>query len=284
MILSFLSKFLQFSRLFAQPSLTLFIFSRDRPQFLRTFLLSFQQHYRLNLSHRIFVVYSASSDASHLCYLNLSQEFSPFLFVSESDYGFAATVKSIFSRHPSTHTQFLLDDNLFVRDIVIQPHYLRSLFSIVSLRLSPHCTYCYMQDTHQSPPSFYPLDTYHQFYWASSFLNDWSYPHSIDGNIFPNILIYPFISFLPFKSPTSLEQSLRFLKFIPRLNGLCFDHPSLINIPATPVNSSSSNRYNEDSNLFSHQFSSILRYKYPDPAFIDSTHLNLLIENLGNYC
>lgn len=212
-------------------------FSKDRPLQLHALLRSYLHHCRP--APRLEVVYRASNHAYESAYEEVKAAFAHADIGWRREVNFAADVRDLIA---SAHTQglfFLVDDIVFIRPV---DYTALSAFPleryIPSLRLAPHITYSYFADRPLAPVDFAvageggALRTWR--YGAGS--GEWSFPVSLDGNVFLREEVAAMAACITFTSPNSLEAALR--QFLPALHfrdGVCFERARLVNLPLNRV-------------------------------------------------
>jgi hypothetical protein len=157
---------------------------------------------------------------------------------------------------------FLVDDNIFVADFLLQDavqglaHYPDVLG--FSLRLGTNTTYCYSMDKSQSLPGFNPssysldelasrnhdLPSILKFNWTAGDA-DFGYPLEVSSSVYRIGDILPVINILPFQNPNFLEsrlsrQSYRFRSVKPYM--LCYDRSVTFCNPVNKVQAPHQNR------------------------------------------
>jgi len=218
--------------------LTFFIFSKDRPLQLHALLSSIVSY--CSPLPSVLVLYRASNDKFRRCYGEVFKELSGRLDVLavHEDYSFADHVRLMVDFIATPTIAFLVDDIVFIRPFDFKdllPWSKRGY--IPSLRLGFQTTYSYMTDSTQKLPPFRKKGGFLTWSWGQGGL-DWSYPLSVDGNLFDRQEIRRLLTQIKFHSPNTLEQSLQ--KFNPvfrRKTGICFFNPVLLNIPCNKVQS-----------------------------------------------
>ncbi len=196
---------------------------------------------------RLIIIYRASNEAHKTAYKNLMSCFDRhkdlFQFVEEN-LNFSDVVYDIINNVPTQNIFFIVDDNIVIRRF--DGGIISSLDTnkyILSLRLSPYCTFSYTSSEVHTPPDFRVSKFFNglEFDWFNG-PNEWSYPYSLDGHVFSTHEIRMMISNHDFRAPNSLEELLMLhSSFATRKAGLCFKESVLLNLPLNKVQNENSN-------------------------------------------
>ncbi|MEI8054791.1 MAG: hypothetical protein WCH10_02165 [bacterium] len=222
------------------------VFSKDRALQLFTFLHSYVKCC-INPPNLV-IIYSASSHEHLVAYREVESIFSVygcrFKFVCEAlpfNKTLVEEILAIFTKN----IFFIVDDNVciapFDGDLLGK---VDSERYILSLRMSPNCTYSYTTRASHSPPKFNLSNQYpglFEFMWNEK-PNEWSYPCSLDGHVFPTVEIRILAVIGMYKSPNSFENLLMsFADYGASRLGLCFSSSRILNLPINKVQNENNN-------------------------------------------
>jgi len=244
--------------LLSQPSksrVQFIIFSKDRPMQLDLLLRSICEFAKPSDSiGNIAVVYRASTNNLSDDYKQLSHEYPSVSFLSQRvGFDFKLILIRLVLSSPNLIC-LLVDDNVFISsiDLTCPANILRENdSSTFSLRLGENIKYSYMLRTKTPPPSLTQVLMDHRvlsWSWRQG-EGDWSYPMSLDGNIYSKRFLFPYLLLLNYRTPSQLESALASFAS-PSPVSYCFRQSSLINIPHSIVQTDFlSNRSMGKSNL-----------------------------------
>ena len=106
------------------------------------------------------------------------------------------------------------------------------------MRLSPRLTKSYTANQNQLPPSFLPSDIaldLLKFKWFERGC-EWSYPWSVDGNIYSTAEIKVLTRVSHFAAPNSYEDSLKLFEDLAKnRTGYCFKNSKILNLAINRV-------------------------------------------------
>jgi hypothetical protein len=275
------------------------IFSYNRALQLDGALRSFLKHCRDVDSLDLFVLYLTSSPLHARLYTQLKQEYAiwpQMVFIEQRDFrrdvlqllyrsihekqadilrrglismGWHFGFLNNFWKKPDAADEtilFLVDDNIFVKDFLLQDAdkgLKQNLDALgFSLRLGTNTTYCYSLDRPQSPPVFERisfstdelmtrksnLPSILKFNWTVGD-SDFGYPLEVSSSIYRLRDIRPILNVLPFQNPNFLEtqfsqQAYRFRNLMPYL--LCYDSSVTFCNPINKVQKKYQNRAGEN--------------------------------------
>jgi len=218
--------------------LEIVIFSKDRPCQLDLLLRSIRDHF--NYGFKIHILYKYTNEEYMKGY-NLLESFN---YVSNTNFVlenlFYEDVVSIVGSIPERYICFLVDDDVIFRAIndlsVIKlledPNVLT-----VSTRLGLNTNHCYPVNITTGIPTI----VNNCWCWRSGAGGDWSYPMSLDGNIFRKEEIVQILNKERFNGPNELEGKL--CNETPnRALMACYPESKTINIPANKTQSVLPNR------------------------------------------
>jgi hypothetical protein len=240
-ILHALKKFQSISSCFYNPfifggSMTFIIFSKDRPLQLHGLLLSLANNLKDTVS--VIVLFKASDNEYlrryHEVFRDLARKIK--LLAIHEDYSFNYHLQEILRITKTNYVSFLVDDIVFIRSFSVL--FLLSMCKkgyIPSLRLGSGISYSYMMNCEEKKPRYRNRSGYLIWNWSDGGV-DWTYPLSLDGNIFKKKEIARLIANIEFSSPNTLEQALQaYSPEYRRKKGICFYEPVLVNIPCNKV-------------------------------------------------
>jgi len=222
--------------------ISLCIFSKDRACQLDLLLRSMKKFINPINKFKIEIIFKASSLEFLAGYELVKKKHPEFSFVKETM--FREDVKRFFAVS-FKYVMFLVDDDLFINEFSIESDEFKNFTSspeilTLSPRMHPNITYCYSTKTKATPPQL----TNNTWNWRIAQPNtDWSYPMSVDGNIFRANEILPLIFNLNYSNPNSFEGALASFAVTQPVKNLvkCFENPILINNPANIVQTLSYN-------------------------------------------
>jgi hypothetical protein len=170
-------------------------------------------------------------------YDKLIKKFNNFNFIKQNN--FKEDVLNLVNPI-NNYTTFFVDDNVFVSEFNIENELPKLVDNVaaISPRLHKNLTHCYTNNKKMIKPEFIG----DKFIWYKINNNsDYSYPMSIDGNIFLTLDILPLLKRLNYKSPNYLEGNLS-VNPIQKDYVICYDEPVLINVPANKVQIDNGNK------------------------------------------
>jgi hypothetical protein len=233
------------------------VFSKDRAAQLDALLRSVRAF--LTFPHRLHVVYTSSAPEFDNGYQLLQAWHDGIGLNWLPDKGMFESVARNLVREinqgPGRYLMFLVDDLLFTRPFTAQP--LLELLDTdekilaVSLRLGKNVTYSYLHDQPFQLPHF---SQGCRWAWNSGAQGDWSYPMSLDGNIYRTSDIAELLTELNFNSPNEFESAMAG-KPVTRPDLVCELLSSMVNIAVNRVQSSFPNRCgNQDAQALNKAF------------------------------
>jgi len=241
-------------------------------------------HMNIAQQAKIIVLFKASSDRIQRQYHEVIRELFikiPILAVQE-DYSFKYHLLNLFDCMNSKYISFLVDDIVFIRRFSykeILPWCRRGY--IPSLRLGSNICHSYMTDEHEGLPKLSNKSNMLTWKWSEGGI-DWSYPLSLDGNIFSRSEMFELLKVLEFHSPNTLEQALQtYNDRFRKRKGICFYNPVLVNIPCNKVQTDyTDNRSGDvDVSFLADQWDSGMRIRVEDyqELNVNSVHAELPI-------
>ena len=263
------------------PAMLGLIFSRDRAMQLDGALRSFFLHCSDPQEVRLCVIYKATSAFHVRQYAQLAREYAgraPVRFIEQKQFrrdvlqlllpqsrddsadGFHRLATRLrawlgllgpvwAAGGPPRYVLFLVDDNIFVRrfslrgiheELAAHPDALG-----FSLRLGMNTTYCYALDKPQALPPFTQLGKQVLKYDWTSAEYDFGYPLEVSSSIYRLHELFPFLSWISFDNPNTLEGQLAkrarvFRKSRPHL--LCCEQSATFCNPVNKVQTVNKNR------------------------------------------
>lgn len=221
-----------------EQSLSVYVFSKDRPMQLDLFLNSYL-YFTAPLIKPI-IIFHASDDEFEKAYKEVLAHHSTIISVAKNDssLGFKNTYEELIK---STKTDLIVN---FVDDIIFKDRIdwreittFNTNLCVPSLRLGLHLKFCYTANQSQIIPPFQKFGHLVLFKWNEG-EHDWNYPLSLDGNIFQHDLFLKMIQELNYKAPNTLELKLqRFNKIYKKMFGICYSFSPIVNNPANIVQS-----------------------------------------------
>lgn len=210
------------------------VFSFNRPVQLHLLLASY---YRMAKAPAPLVVqYGAKGEAFEAAYKDVAALFPQVEFVREK--GFKDTLQGVLAGIATPRVFFLVDDIVFTRRLdMAEFGALNPLECIGCLRLAPTLSYSYTSQVAQKAPPFrsFGKGELLAFDWEVE-ANEWSYPMSVDGNLFDTAEITVMSRISAYKAPNSYEGALmRFAPVMKRRPGVCYAQPRLMNVPCNKV-------------------------------------------------
>jgi hypothetical protein len=218
------------------------IFSKDRACQLDLLLRSIKTYFTQWSKQKIAIIYKATSEQYTNGYELVKKKHPEFIFIKENNFKedvkgfFAVSFKSV---------MFLVDDDIFINEFSVESNEFKQFLSspeilALSPRMHPNITYCYPTKTKATPPAL----NNNVWNWRTAQPNtDWSYPMSVDGNIFRADEILPLVFNLGYTNPNSFEGALASYAVVRSTKSLvkCFNIPTLINNPVNIVQTLSYN-------------------------------------------
>ena len=224
----------------------LIIFSKNRACQLHLLLESLEKNYK-DLFDVIFVIYTYTEKDYFNGYNKLIEKFPKVSFIVENNF-FKDTMKLV-SESSFEYTTFMVDDNVFYRELPINRKEIFNLFknknkpiSCFSLRLGLNCNYSHPANLSYSIGNYEDVGDFIKVNINEQKV-DFAYPLSVDGHIFKSDLINSCLGSIGlFSNPNTLESKLQYL--LNRIDkNMCFLKESvLVGIPNNIVNNTHNNR------------------------------------------
>lgn len=233
------------------------------------FLRSMKQHVAPWSAVDVTVLYAATTSSFMAGYNLTMQLHRDVTFLREEAYeekgtgtevrkGFKDQFETTLERQQSDMVALFVDDIVFINDLRVDAVELDmfvnnpQIFSM-SLRLHPGVTFFYSGNSSSGVPPLHALSP-NAFVWEWSgpeSQGDWTFPISLDGNIFRKHEIFRLARDIEYHNPNTFEFNL-----VPVVNNmisegavaqplmLCYQSPVLVNVPVNRVQQVHSNRFN----------------------------------------
>jgi hypothetical protein len=218
------------------------VFSKDRPAQLELFLRSMKRFFVEWNMVSTSILYRYSSEEYHRGYDKTMKYHPEFLYVLEEPGKFKEQVlKMINPAHNAT--MFFVDDIVFKNYWMLKSPPVRKFLTedsilCLAIRLCPRINYCYTEKRDTPPPKF---TSEGMWFWKDlSLKGDWSYPMSLDGNLFKTEDILPLLKSLSYENPNTLEGTLA-THPIDKPYMVCYPDTLLFNIPVNKVQTANGN-------------------------------------------
>jgi len=206
--------------------LSVMIFSKDRAMQLECLLRSFYKH-NGRLSADLTVLYRESANFSN-SYDDLRSSFPEVKFEKEAN--FRGQVLGWLARHVFAPVMFLVDDCVFVDEIPISIGSVINWRTIVYPRLGANIDFSLNEQKAIIPPSFTTTSGWLSFEFTKG-KAEYSYPWSLDGNVYPGYLIFLLSIIGCSGNPNRFEARLNRFSFLGRaLRHICAKKPSITNV------------------------------------------------------
>lgn len=219
------------------------IFSKNRACQLDLLLRSIEQFFDNWHKQNLIIVYSFGYKDYQIAYDICKWEHKHFTFIDDQEMGFKEAVsRGLNPNNP--YTVFFVDDNIMLRSFSDKDdRFVRYSkdpnILCLSLRMHPNVTECYTEGKATPPPA---ISSDGIWDWTSCGHNgDWSYPMSLDGNIFRTNIITPHVRNMSYSNPNTMEAVFA-QHPIPVRNMICYQEPRLLNVPANKVQDVNNNR------------------------------------------
>jgi hypothetical protein len=221
--------------------INLIIFSKDRACQLDLLLRSIKVFFKGWDKLTFNIIYKYSSEDYRKGYEKVKSIHKEFNYVLETDFK-RDTLRYLSTNNPLT--MFGVDDDVFKEGFSLDCPEIDMLrnqdVSCVSLRMHPGINYCYTENRPTPPPNFINTNPY-VWEWKN-LLGDWSYPMSLDFNIFRTADISNRCHVLPYSNPNTFEGNLAAIPILKPLM-VCFKKSKIFNIPVNKVQTVNGNRF-----------------------------------------
>lgn len=213
------------------------VFSKDRACQLDLFLRSFNKYF--TTSSKINVLYTYSSDLFKQGYDKLIESNPSVNFIPESNFR-NQTIDLVKRTIP--YTVFFVDDIVFIDYFTFDSAEWAEFEDndkvlALSLRLGENINYCYPSNTYCPSPVLNKNGVYN---W-NEYRGYWSYPMSVDGNIYKTKDLHIIMENIKFEDPNTLEYQLA-CNPIKKPNMISFKSSKLINLAINRVQNNFLNR------------------------------------------
>lgn len=218
------------------------IFTKDRPIQLHALLGSMQENVK-NVGE-IHVLCNASNKEFCLAYDEVFHSFPRLIKSVHYDPPFKLKLIEIVSKIASKCLFFLVDDIFFIRAFdLLEFTNMCKYNTIPSLRLGENITYEQVNNITLKTPIIKRNGGYIKWeFKQGKDYGPWGYPFSLDGNLYLKSELVPILKYLNYKNPNSLEAEARDLHgLLCWKQGVAFQKPRIINIPANSVQTEGEN-------------------------------------------
>lgn len=226
--------------------MNIIIFSKDRGCQLDLLLRSIKFNFpEINKSYKIHILYKYSNEMYGAGYVKTISYHPDIHYVLENNSDFKKLVIDLIDINKEL-TLFFVDDIIFKDKFEFSSEEFKYFLlskdiACLSLRLHPGINYCYTMNVPMTPPKFLRDDLL-IWRWREACAGDWSYPMSLDGNIFRTEDIYSKIISLNYSNPNTFEGIMATNPII-NPNMICFKLSKIVNIPANKVQDVNTNRH-----------------------------------------
>lgn len=223
-------------------------FSKDRPLQLHAMLSSYFK--LVTNAAPIDIIYKASTNEIEGFYQELASEFTSYPIRLIKEQNFYTQVIDWLDTVSADRIFFLTDDAVFLDEmdlhdcLIFNP--VREIFSI---KHGKDLVFCFAFNKPQELPVFEIIRKEKELFllrwkWNTKINSpDWSYPLSVDGNIFFRNEILAICRNISFMSPNSLEGNMQVYKdYYACNNGICYPKAKMINVPCNVVQIEYNNR------------------------------------------
>jgi len=222
------------------PSVAGVVFSMDRAIQLHALLATYARN--VADSPRLHLLYRATTDAHGAAYREVIDEFGGLLASVTRQPArdtFRNQLLEILGGLAVDRLFFLVDDIVFIEPVDfgdLIPADPRSF--VPSLRLGANLTSSYVVRQRQPLPALRSWPSRMpggpellRWRWSEG-IHDWSYPLSVDGNVFARNEIVVLANHTSFDSPNSFENGLQqYAPFFQSRFGICYAKSRIVNIP-----------------------------------------------------
>lgn len=219
-----------------EQSLSVYIFTKDRPMQLDLFLNSYI--YFTSPIIKPIVIFNASDEEFEKAYQEVFTAHAGIITLAKNDkeLGFKKTYEELIETYKTELIVNFVDDIIFKDNINWKDITKFNTNSCVpSLRLGLHLNFCYTANQSQITPPIKTFERFALFKWEEG-EHDWNYPLSLDGNIFSRDIFLKMIEELNYKAPNTLELKLqKFNDTYKKKYGVCYTFSPIVNNPANIV-------------------------------------------------
>lgn len=217
------------------------VFSMDRALQLHALLSSYFE--KVDPPIPVHVLYRTSSSVHKKSYeevFSLFDDSQVSAVYQESKDSFKNQFIAILESIRAEKIFFLVDDIVFIEDIDIFDFVKFDVRTTVpSLRMGANLKRAYTTQKDQKLPKFIPDAISDKdklcWIWKNGEL-DWTYPLSVDGNLFLTREIIVLAKNTMFNSPNTFEGNLqKYIKYFKYRYGICYKKSKIVNIPINKV-------------------------------------------------
>jgi hypothetical protein len=224
---------------------TMIIFSKNRAMQLENLIFSLIVHWKDFRKQSVKVIYTYTNDEFRKGYDKVMNKYSWIEFIKETAFR-QNVIDAI-----DTGKELLIfgtDDDVFIRNFDLQCEEvnffkLRLEIITLSLRLGDNIKYCYTQNRMIARPELIQGAKYRLWNWTYQDQGDWTYPFSLDFNLYKTDFILDYLKKFDFRSPNTMEGY--FARIMPYAKYLMmgFEKPKLVNLPCNRVQVDNQNRH-----------------------------------------
>jgi hypothetical protein len=190
----------------------------------------------------VTVIHKATGEAFEEGYRQLASDIGQVRFVQQSDDFRRDVLRAVDGRFE--YTVFHTDDDVFFRKPLMRPR-MGDRFAAFSLRLGENTTYCYPESSDQPIPRRDQRESFIAWNWIRA-SQDFAYPMSLDGHIFPTTVLRRVLAYARFDNPNDLETELHVRRHLAPSGMLAYQHSCVVSIPANIVTPTYRNRVSQD--------------------------------------
>ena len=218
------------------------IFSKDRPAQLELLLRSMKKYFVEWNKVKTSILYKYSNEDYCRGYEKTKLYHHEFLYVLEEHGKFKEQTISLINPDNQA-TMFMVDDLVFKNYFMLRSTPIRKFLTdtnilCVAIRMCPRINYCYTEKRNTPPPKF--SDDLIWFWKDPLLKGDWSYPMSLDANLFRTEDILPLLKSLSYENPNTLEGTLASHP-IDKPYMICYKDSIVFNIPVNKVQTANGN-------------------------------------------
>ena len=265
------------------------IFSKDRPAQLELLLRSMKRFFvEWNKVHTS-ILYRHTTEDYRVGHEKTKRHHPEFSYVLEQPGKFKEQTVSLI-KEENQATMFFVDDMVFKNYLALRSDPIRKFLAddnilCVAIRICPRINYCYTEKRDTPPPRF--SEDFRWFWKDPQLKGDFSYPMSLDGNIFKTSDILPLLKEFFYENPNTLEGTLA-LNPINKPYMICFPDTLVFNIPVNKVQTANGNHCgNIPAKYLNDQFNSLKRISMSNLEFFKNTachqEMPLVLENSVSY-
>lgn len=263
------------------------VFSKDRALQIHGLLCSWIRHVAPPRPPLV-ILYRTTSPAHEKAYVEMRQSLGSVLseedirMVPETPAGFQTQFVAGLESIRACRVFCLTDDDLFIRPSSFSDFDAFDLRQCVpSLRLGRGINHAYMNSQEHAMPALTATSVAGLVSWSwATGAGAWTYPMSLDGNIFDRDEFLSMARFLRYCGPNSLEREMSraFGRLFSLRRGICFEQPRLVNAPWNCVQNEIVNRCGQlstDKLLMRWQNGECLDVRAYDNLVANATHVEI---------